>query len=191
MAYFPMCVDIAGRTVILVGSGPQIRDKMEKLAAFSPKLIRLDRLTQEDLLAEPAFVIAGDLDEAEAESVALLCAQRRIPLNVVDVPRLCTFSFPSLIVRGDLSVGISTGGKAPGASAHIRRTLEQALPARTDELLRWLSQIRPQIRAAYPPPQRAQILGALTDEALRLGRPLSAEEQAAILSQNPHECGGM
>lgn len=180
MGYFPMCMDITGRPVILLGNGEQIREKAERLAPFSPRMIRLDRLTESDLDAQPVFVVAGDLDETDAEKAAALCAQRRIPINVVDVPRLCTFSFPSMIVQGDLTVSISTGGKAPGAAACLRGIIERAIPAKTGSILNWLAHIRPEIRSACPPQQGKAILKTLTAESFKKGRPLSEEECAAL-----------
>lgn len=190
MAPFPMCVELTDRLVILVGSGEQIRDKAQKLAVFGAKLRQLERLNEADLDEHPAFVIAGDLSEAQAEEVAALCARRKIPLNVVDVPRLCTFTFPSLIVRGDLAISVSTGGKAPGAAAHIRRIIERALPAQIDRMLCWLGQVRREIRAAHPPRESKAIMALLTGESFEKGRPLTQEECSACIAQGEEAVRG-
>ncbi|MDO4741591.1 MAG: NAD(P)-dependent oxidoreductase, partial [Eubacteriales bacterium] len=128
MGYFPMCVNLAGRRVFLVGDGPQIREKAERLAPFGAQLVHLKALTPQDLADKPVFVIAGDLDAQEAERTAALCAAHGVMINVVDQPRLCTFAFPSLIARGDLTVSVSTAGKAPGAAAYLRECIGRQLP---------------------------------------------------------------
>ena len=78
MGYFPMCVDLTGQKVLLVGSGPQIRDKEERLAPCGAALVTLPALSAEDLADRPAFVIIGDLPLAQAEAAA---ARRRLANN--------------------------------------------------------------------------------------------------------------
>lgn len=176
MGYFPMCMDIADRLVILVGNGEQIRDKMKKLSPFSPRMLRLDRLSEADLAGNPVFVVAGDLDAAEAERTAMLCAHRHIPVNVVDMPRLCTFSFPAMIANGDLTVAVSTGGKAPGAAAYLRAQIEQIVPDNAQEILDWLCEVRLELGGAYPPAQRAALMRAITVAAFERRAPLPRVE---------------
>lgn len=169
MGYFPLCVDLTGKTVFLVGDGPQIRDKAEKLKPFSPHLIYLTDLRREDLCAHPALVVVGDMEYGDAERLSLLCREGNVPVNVVDVPRLCTFFFPSLIARGDLTVSVSTNGKSPAAAAYLRRQIESAVPDRTEEILQWLGENRTALR-------EEGILKAAVAMAFSQNRPLTAQE---------------
>jgi precorrin-2 dehydrogenase/sirohydrochlorin ferrochelatase len=62
-----------------------------------------------------------------------------IPVNVVDVPGLCTFIAPAVLQRGALQIAISTGGASPAFAARLRRELEDQFGpdyARTLEVLR-------------------------------------------------------
>jgi len=54
----------------------------------------------------------------EAQRLGVLC-------NVVDVPDLCDFFYPSLVRRGDLQIAISTGGRSPSLAQKIRQQLEK------------------------------------------------------------------
>lgn len=94
MGYFPMCVDLTGKRVLLVGEGKQIRDKMEKLRSFQAQLVALQSLSAEDLCPRPALVIVGDIERVRARAIAAMCVEADVPVNVVDVPELCTFFFP-------------------------------------------------------------------------------------------------
>lgn len=175
MGYFPMCMDIRGKTVLLVGHGPQTDDKLAKLRPFAPVIQRLDVLQEADLTADVCFVVAGDLPGTEAERISGLCQKLRIPVNVVDAPGLSSFFFPALISRGDLTVSVSTGGSVPGAAGYLARQMENALPDRTEEILVWLSGLR---RSLYEEePQNARrLLREATQRAFTLGRPLIDEE---------------
>ena len=54
----------------------------------------------------------------EAQSRGVLC-------NIVDVPDLCDFFYPSVVRRGDLQIAVSTAGQSPSLAQKIRRQLEQ------------------------------------------------------------------
>lgn len=181
MSYFPLCVDLTGATVLLVGSGPQIQEKRERLTGFGANLRCLDRLEERDLLCDPAMVVIGDLERQEAERCSSLCRRKRIPVNVVDVPDLCTFIFPALIRRGDLTVGITTGGKSPGFAAILRRKLEGEIPRNAGAILTWLYQLRPRLKRECSETQFRRALKAATGQSMALDRPLTGEEVEAIL----------
>lgn len=168
MSHFPMCIDLTGKPVLLVGSGAQCQDKYEKLLAFSPEILRIPHLEEEHLDLPPVLVVAGDLDEEEAARVSRLCRSRGIPVNVVDRPELCSFFFPALVCRGDLTVAVSTGGRSPAAAAHLRRRIKQSLPDRTGEIIQWLSELRGRVPGS--------VLRSAAQTAFQLGRPLSEDE---------------
>lgn len=158
MAYFPICVDLKGKRVLLVGSGPQIQDKMEKLRPFGAELISHSALKPEDLTEDVAFVVAGDLDEDALVEISRLCRSRRIPVNVVDDPSKSTFFFPALTVRGDLTVSVSTGGKVPGAAACISARIRENLPDDAGEILDSLQALREKLYSVYPKDEARRML---------------------------------
>jgi precorrin-2 dehydrogenase/sirohydrochlorin ferrochelatase len=54
----------------------------------------------------------------EAQKLGVLC-------NVVDVPDLCDFFYPSVMRRGDLQIAVSTAGHSPSLAQKIRQQLEK------------------------------------------------------------------
>ena len=169
MNRFPLSVDLRGKRVYLIGNGEQIRQKAEKLAPFGAVLIHGDAFGEAEAESAPALVIVGDTHRAEAERIAALCRGHRIPVNVVDEPELCSFYFPALITRGDLTVSISTGGTSPAAAAHLRQKIDELLPEEMEQILCWLSERRATLKEKH-------LLKAATAAAFSLGRPLTAEE---------------
>ena len=175
MGYFPMCIDLTGKTVLLVGNGRQIQDKMEKLRPFGCRIQRLSTICKGDL-EHAALVVVGDTGREEAARVSGLCASRGIPVNVVDEPELSSFFFPAMITRGDLTVSVSTGGRTPGAAGYLAKQIDARLPDRTEEILDWLARLRGTLYARYPKETAREMLSRITRQAFREGRPLTEAE---------------
>ena len=74
-------------------------------------------------------------------------ARAGVPVNVIDKPAFCDFSFGSIVNRSPLVIGISTDGAAPVFGQAIRAKLEALIPrgfARWAEAAR---QWRPRVQA--------------------------------------------
>ena len=180
MGFFPLCLDLTGKPVILVGNGKQIQRKMELLRSFGCDLRQRDELKNTDLDCAPAFVVIGDLSYPQAAAAAGLCATRNIPVNVVDIPELCSFFFPALIREGNLTVSVSTGGSNPGAAAYLRKHLQTRIPDNTERILDWLGQIRKMLRSTYPS-RYVPALRKITEAAFENNRPLTDPELEKII----------
>ena len=199
MGYFPLCIDLGGADVILVGGGEAAWEKGKILLSFGAKIrlfsveapsewedhprIQLQRrpLKETDLEPNPAFVVVADLPQREKERISALCRSKGVPVNVVDEPALCSFYFPSLITQGDLTVAVSTGGKSPGGAAWLRRHLEQHIPNQTEEILKWGHALRQRMREEYPEVERRSILRQAVARAFEENRTLSESEVLAMI----------
>lgn len=199
MRCFPVCMDVDGERVVLAGTGRHAREKLDKLLPFGCRIdlyavtgfedaealpqVRLIRreLRTEDLTPAPVFVVCADLPQESAEEVSRYCRAHQIPVNVVDVPSLCSFYFPAMITKGSLTVAISTDGKSPAVAALLRKWIEPQLPDRMEEILEWSQEMRQKIRSEIADPhQRASVLRAMMNEAMERNRPLTEAETAAI-----------
>ena len=76
------------------------------------------------------LVIAASSDMKLNEQVANDANSANVPVNVVDTPRLCDFTFPAILRRDCLTVSVSTDGKAPFLSGQLRVILETVFPDR-------------------------------------------------------------
>lgn len=142
---FPMFLKLEGRKVLVVGAGkvgePKIGGLLETGAVIRvvsiearPKVREWAREGKLDLEVRPFS--PDDLDGAFLSIVATNSrslnervyheAQRRgVLCNVVDVPDLCDFFYPSVVRRGDLQIAVSTAGQSPSLAQRIRQQLEQ------------------------------------------------------------------
>lgn len=200
MAYFPFFMDLEGKKGLIVGGGTTALRKAEKLLPYGPELTvaspelcpELRDLPGLELLRRPFelamlegrfFVIAATDDRSLNHQIAALCRRRGILVNVVDDREACTFLFPALVKRGELSVGVSTGGSSPSAAIWLKEQIAGVLPEGMEEILAYLEGQRAQVRAMFPEEaRRGEVLRALFLACLERGCPLTEEETAEILS---------
>ena len=187
MGYIPIFLDVTGRECVVVGGGEVAERKVEALlnagahvTVVSPHLSRsLDSLAAHGLVTH----IARDYEHGDIRGCVLvyaasddpklhreLVAEARalgIPINVVDVPELCTFISPSVVNRGDLQIAISTGGASPAFAARLRRALEDQFGTEYALTLKVLRAARRRLHAdEIDPADRMRRLKELADSAL-------------------------
>ena len=95
-----------------------------------------------DCYADAVFVT----DSASGDRVSAACRRRRIPVNVVDRPDLCSFSLLSTYVEGPLQIGITTNGSGCKLAARIRREVASALPQGLGDACARLGSLRRRIQ---------------------------------------------
>lgn len=150
MPLFPAFLDLSRGTVLVVGEGHEADSKAEKMAPFCEKVVRCPYPPRYD--AVPALVILAQKDHPENEFWAEHFRKKNVTVNVADRPELCDFIFPSLIVKGDVSLGIATGGKAPALSALLRRRIEEALPEELEAIAETAAELTAELRKTIPDP---------------------------------------
>lgn len=72
-----------------------------------------------------AMVLTAIDDRQVSRAICYACRDKRIPVNVADMPDECDFYFGSMVERGPLQVMVSTNGKSPRLAHKIRKQLEQ------------------------------------------------------------------
>lgn len=190
MAMFPIFIDIKGKECLVVGGGRVAERKIETLLKFgsrikvvSPdisegieglelqsKLIVNRREYSGDDMENACLVIAATDDAAVNDRICKDAGTKGIPVNVVDAPEKCTFVFPSVVVREDLVIGISTSGSFPAMSKKIRERLEAAVPEAYGEIVGflrdWRARAEKEIKDADA---RKELLNRILEEILSCG----------------------
>ena len=113
----------------------------------TPSLTYLDRVFggEEDL--EGMEMVLTAIDEIGLSSrICTMCRERRIPVNVADVPPECDFYFGSIVRRGPLQIMVSTGGKGPRIANRVRRAIEDTLPEEVGEAIESVGKLRGELR---------------------------------------------
>jgi precorrin-2 dehydrogenase/sirohydrochlorin ferrochelatase len=169
MTVFPLFENIDQKTFLIVGGGDVAKRKIDRLLQFTNRIIVIAEKTDLKssggvrVLERPLklkdlemgdFVIAATNDKKLNRTIAEYCNSSRIPVNVVDDPRLCSFIFPSIVKRGDLTIGISTGGTSPAYAQLMRKTLEKNLPDHIGGILERMGKLRKTVPAQVPEADR-------------------------------------
>lgn len=103
-----------------------------------------------DDIADQTLVISATDDEALNAAVSQACQARRIPVNVVDSPALCTVIFPAIVDRSPLLIGISSNGVSPVLARILRGKIESMIPAAYGRLAQLLGEFRTLAKQTFP-----------------------------------------
>lgn len=109
---------------------PEVSDELLMLASDPPggAIVLHLRAWQEGDLAGAALAIGALSNDGEASRFAAAARTAGVPVNVIDTPVFCDFSFGSIVNRSPLVIGISTDGAAPVFAQAIRAKLEALIP---------------------------------------------------------------
>jgi uroporphyrin-III C-methyltransferase / precorrin-2 dehydrogenase / sirohydrochlorin ferrochelatase len=75
-----------------------------------------------------AIAVADCADDKEAAAFAAAARAAGVPVNVIDRPAFCDFSFGAIVNRSPLVIGISTDGASPVFGQAIRAKIEALIP---------------------------------------------------------------
>jgi uroporphyrin-III C-methyltransferase/precorrin-2 dehydrogenase/sirohydrochlorin ferrochelatase len=118
----------AGATVDVYAAEPS-EELLALVQEASHGTIELHRRRwQASDFAGAAIAIGGCADDEEAADFAAAARAIGVPVNVIDKPAFCDFSFGSIVNRSPLVIGISTDGAAPVFAQAIRAKLEALIP---------------------------------------------------------------
>jgi uroporphyrin-III C-methyltransferase/precorrin-2 dehydrogenase/sirohydrochlorin ferrochelatase len=148
----PAFLKLSGRPVVLVGGGRVAAGKLEALIAegahvtvvapeIAPEIEQRGSVTLVRRTFEPAdldgawWVVAAAPPDVNREVLAAAEA-RRIFVNAVDDPQHATAYAGGVVRREDVTIAISTNGRAPALAGLLREALDAWLPR---DLASWMT----------------------------------------------------
>ena len=176
---FPMFLKLSARPCLVVGAGTIAESKIASLLeaggrvrvvapqatpqvrawAQSNRIEWHPRPFQQDDLEGMFLVIAATSSTELHERVFEEATQRGVLCNIVDVPALCDFYYPSVVQRGALQIAISTAGLSPALAQRLRKQLEGQFGPEYEEWLTQLGEARDKLRSAsLDPDERKRLL---------------------------------
>jgi len=148
MNYYPVFLDLRGRSCLVVGTGALADQKAAALQKAGASVVRRAVFEQADA-ADSWLIVAVTEDPAEAERLREYSNRFRIFLNVVDQTEYCSFIAPAIVDQHDLLIAVSTSGKCPALASRIRQELEAKYGPEYAELVRALGDVRPEVKRRF------------------------------------------
>ena len=168
--YYPVYIQLRDQPCVVIGGGRIAEGKVEgllaaeaKVTVISPDLThRLQELVEQKQLAYLARVYQpGDL----AGAFMVICATDQVDINqqvwreansnhqlvnvVDDTPR-CNFIAPSILRKGDLTIAISTSGKAPALAVRLKERLQREIGHEYERFLELAGELREPLAQFVP-----------------------------------------
>ena len=178
--FYPVNLNLDNMEIIIVGGGNvalrkcmNFLDFGKSVTVLAPefdsrflelgnKVDLINDIFKEEYIDKFDIVVAATDDKEVNEEIACICRKKSKLINVVDSRDLSDFTVSSYVKRGDLLIGISTGGKIPALSAKIRKDLEEVYDESFAEYVDLLGEVREKIIKKYEDKtERKEVLKAL------------------------------
>lgn len=182
---FPMFLKLSSRPCLVVGAGAIAESKIASLLeaggrvrvvapeatpqirawAQSKTLEWLQRPFQPDDLDGMFLVVAATSSTELHERIFEEATRLGVLCNIVDVPPLCDFYYPSVVQRGALQIAISTAGQSPALAQRLRKQLENRFGPEYEQWLAQLGEARDKLHATdMDPDKRKRLLHEYASE---------------------------
>jgi precorrin-2 dehydrogenase/sirohydrochlorin ferrochelatase len=184
---FPMFLKLSTRPCLVVGAGAIAESKIASLLEAGARVrvaapeatpqVRAwaqektiewrQRPFQPNDLDGMFLVVAATSSTELHERIFEEATRRAVLCNIVDVPTLCDFYYPSVVQRGALQIAISTAGQSPALAQRLRKQLEDQFGPEYEQWLAHLGESRDKLHATdMDPDERKRLLHAdATEEA--------------------------
>jgi precorrin-2 dehydrogenase len=160
--YYPVYIQLKEQPCVVIGGGKIAEGKVEGLLAVEAKvtlispdltphlqdLVKQNRITYLSRTYQPgdltgAFIVICATDQAEINHQVWQEASANNQLvNVVDDTPRCNFIAPSILRKGDLTIAISTSGKAPAMAVRLKERLQRELGPEYERFLELAGKLR-------------------------------------------------
>ena len=182
-AYFPL----AGRKVVIAGSGEAADNKARLFDGSPATLVRVDghaALLPGTYAGAVLAFVAGD-DEVFLQSAASAARAARVLVNVVDRPTMSDFNTPAVIDRGEVVAAVGTGGASPTLATKLRNDIEAQVPEGSGRVAALLRKFQDEVRGALPAmhERRAFLRDAVAGEAAQAAMAGDMEKAGQLFRQ--------
>ncbi len=185
--FYPINIKVKERKVLIVGGGEVAFRKVKNLLSFGARILvvspgvlpEIESMAVDGLITlfqekysstyqKGCCLVIGATDDREVnERIAQDAQNAGIPVNIVDIPSLCTFLVPAVLRRGSLTISVSTEGKSPAMSGKIKKGLESSYGEEFGLLLDYLGGLRKKILQEVDDPGiRRKIFMEMSDPEL-------------------------
>ncbi len=168
--YYPVYIQLHEQPCVVIGGGKIAEGKVEGLLAADAKVTivspdltsHLNELVKQNQVKyipreyQPgdlsgAFIVICATDQTEINHQVWQEASANQQLvNVVDDTPRCNFIAPAILRKGDLTIAISTGGKAPALAVRLKERLKEEIGPEYERFLELSGQLREPLARHIP-----------------------------------------
>src|SRR5215211_4110661 len=168
--YYPVYIQLREQPCVVIGGGKIAEGKVEGLLAAQAKVTVISpdltpplrelaedkQITYQARTYQPgdltgAFMVICATDQAEINhQVWQKATANRQLVNVVDDTPRCNFIAPSILRKGDLTIAISTSGKAPALAVRLKERLQRELGPEYERFLELAGELREPLARHVP-----------------------------------------
>jgi uroporphyrin-III C-methyltransferase/precorrin-2 dehydrogenase/sirohydrochlorin ferrochelatase len=127
--------------------GAPINEEHKRVFDKIENVILYERKWHKDDMKSCAIAVCQSVSEDDAVSFVAVAKANSVPVNIIDRPEFCDFTFGAIVNRSPLVIGISTDGASPALGQELRGRLEVMLPQKIANWLKLAALWRPKIKA--------------------------------------------
>jgi len=166
MDFLPVCLKVESLACLIVGGGnvalrkaellaragagiqvvaPEVHEELARLAEARGGEVRRRAWQPEDLQGME-LVVAATNDPKVNQAVYEQSREAGLLVNVVDQPQWCNFILPAVLERSPMLVAVSSCGRSPALTRHLRARLEAMIPSGYSQLAELLGELREEVQ---------------------------------------------
>lgn len=213
MMYFPVFTQIEGKRCLIVGGGKVAARKVHTLLQYGADIVVIAKKVCDEIkkvlpeksifedfikneesdflekeIQKAFLVVVATSSREENHRAAELCHAYHILVNVADSEAESSFIFPSVVRKGNISIGINSGTGSPAVSKQIRRQIEKAVPDYYADIAIFMGELRQYVKANFEEEaMRRYILKTAAAKAFSKERVLTENEIKEIIRQGQND----
>ena len=211
--YFPVFTQIEGKRCLIVGGGKVAARKVHTLLQYRADVVVIAKKVCDEIkeilpeksifedfikneesdflekeIQKAFLVVAATSSREENHRAAELCHAYHILVNVADSEAESSFIFPSVVRKGNISIGINSGTGSPAVSKQIRCQIEKAVPDYYADSAIFMGELRQYVKANFEEEaMRRYILKTAAAKAFSKERVLTENEIKEIIRQGQND----
>ncbi len=185
MAYYPVFLELKGKSCLVVGQGPEADRRAEGLAGSGAEVMRCTAaagLPGAAQLEAVTLVFFCEPDDERLQDAVSRARGKGCLVTVSDRAEFSDFVMGAAATQGPITVAVSTAGQSPALARSLRDSIDRDLGAGGARAAEVMGRLRPLVaREVEPQAERARVYRSILDgglvEMLRKGH----EEEAVRL----------
>ena len=153
--FYPILINLQRFPCLVIGGGQVAFRKIQSLLLYDVKitilspnickrlkaLIKKNKINviprpySKEYIKNYKIIFSATNKREINEKVFNDCKKENKLLNVIDVPELCDFILPAVVRRGDLTISVSSQGRAPFFAKEMKNKIDHLFPSYYEDII--------------------------------------------------------